>query len=86
MFPEERILFDLKGWLFEELILKKGFQEQMKFIPGKNTRMLLVAVVTCTADAIIFRLGLYAHCNKTFTLCQEDCIWESDHTGRRTFS
>ena len=35
---------------------------------------------------LLFHLNLYAHCNKTFTLCQEDCIWESDHTLEdRTF-
>ncbi|HNP48998.1 MAG TPA: DUF2480 family protein [Bacteroidia bacterium] len=51
--PGERILFDLKGWLFEELILKeKDFREQMKIHPWEKYQDALVAV-TCTADAIV---------------------------------
>jgi hypothetical protein len=49
----ERVLFDLKGWLFEELILKeKDFRERMKTHEWNQYKNKLVAL-TCTADAII---------------------------------
>jgi len=51
--PGERVLFDLKGWLFEELILKeKDFREKIKTHDWKFYQDKLVAI-TCTADAII---------------------------------
>jgi len=51
--PGERILFDLKGWLFEELILKeKDFREQIKNHDWTQYQNKLVAL-TCTADAIV---------------------------------
>jgi hypothetical protein len=51
--PGERILFDLKGWLFEELILKeKDFREQLKNHDWSQYQNKLVAL-TCTADAIV---------------------------------
>ena len=49
----ERVLFDLKGWLFEELILKeKDFREQIKNHDWSQYKNKFVAI-TCTADAII---------------------------------
>lgn len=49
----ERVLFDLKGWLFEELILKeKDFREQITNHNWSKYRDKYVAL-TCTADAII---------------------------------
>src|SRR4051812_8641106 len=49
----ERVLFDLKGWLFEELILKeKDFREQIKNHDWSQYKHKYVAV-TCTADAIV---------------------------------
>jgi hypothetical protein len=49
----ERVLFDLKPWLFEELILKeKDFREQVKNHDWSQYQNKFVAV-TCTADAII---------------------------------
>lgn len=49
----ERVLFDLKPWLFEELILKeKDFREQIKNHDWSQYKNKFVAV-TCTADAII---------------------------------
>ena len=49
----ERVLFDLKGWLFEELILKeKDFREQVKNHDWSQYQNKLVALA-CTADAIV---------------------------------
>lgn len=49
----ERVLFDIKPWLFEELILKeKDFREQIKNHDWSQYQNKFVAV-TCTADAII---------------------------------
>lgn len=49
----ERVLFDLKGFLFEELILKeKDFREQVKNHDWQGYENKLVAI-TCTADAIV---------------------------------
>ncbi|CAN5557735.1 DUF2480 family protein [soil metagenome] len=49
----ERIIFDLKGWLFEEIILKeKDFREQIKSHDWKSYQDKFVAV-TCSADAIV---------------------------------
>ena len=51
--PGERILFDLKGWLFQELILKeKDFREKIKNHDWTQYQEKLVAL-TCTADAIV---------------------------------
>ena len=49
----ERVLFDLKSFLFEELILKeKDFREQIKNHDWKSYESKYVAI-TCTADAIV---------------------------------
>ena len=49
----ERVLFDLKGWLFQELMLKeKEFREQIKNHDWSQYKNKFVAV-TCTADAIV---------------------------------
>src|SRR5574339_761902 len=49
----ERVLFDLKGWLFEELILKeKDFSEQVKNHNWSQYQNKFITV-TCTADAIV---------------------------------
>lgn len=49
----ERTVFDLKGWLFEELILKeKDFREQIKNHDWTHYQNKFVAL-TCTADAIV---------------------------------
>lgn len=49
----ERVLFDLKGWLFEELILKeKDFRERLKNHDWTQYQDKFVAL-TCTADAIV---------------------------------
>lgn len=51
--PGERVLFDIKPWLFEELILKeKDFREHIKNHPWENYKDKFVAL-TCTADAIV---------------------------------
>jgi len=51
--PGERILFDIKGWLFEELILKeKDFRENVKNHDWNQYQDKLVAL-TCSADAIV---------------------------------
>src|SRR5690348_5105938 len=51
--PGDRLLFDLKGWLYEELILKeKDFREKIKSHDWNAYSKKFVAV-TCTADAII---------------------------------
>ena len=51
--PGERILFDLKPWLFQELILKeKDFREQIKDHDWSQYKNKFVAI-TCTADAIV---------------------------------
>lgn len=49
----ERVLFDIKGWLFEELILReKDFREYIKQHDWTQYKDKLVAV-TCSADAIV---------------------------------
>ena len=49
----ERVLFDIKPWLFEELILKeKDFRERIKNHDWSQYKSKFVAI-TCTADAII---------------------------------
>jgi hypothetical protein len=51
--PGERVVFDIKGWLFEELILKeKDFRDKLKSHDWEQYRDKFVAV-TCTADAIV---------------------------------
>ena len=51
--PGERVLSDIKSWLFEELILNdKDFRDQIKNHPWENYKDKLVAV-PCTADAIV---------------------------------
>jgi hypothetical protein len=54
LYPEgERVLFDLKGWLFEELILKeKDFRDLVKNHDWSQYQNKLVAL-TCSADAIV---------------------------------
>lgn len=48
-----RVLFDIKDWLFEELILKeKDFREKLKIHDWTAYRDKFVAI-TCTADAIV---------------------------------
>lgn len=53
-YPEgERVQFDFKGWLFQELILKeKDFREYLKNHDWSQYQNKYVAV-TCSADAII---------------------------------
>jgi len=49
----ERVLFDIKPWLFQEMILKeKDFREQLKSHDWAQYTDKLVAI-TCTADAIV---------------------------------
>ena len=49
----ERVVFDLKDWLYEELILKeKDFRENLKNHDRAQYQGQYVAL-TCTADAII---------------------------------
>lgn len=49
----DRILFDIKGWLFQELILReKDFREHIKNHDWSQYSGKLVAI-TCTADAIV---------------------------------
>jgi len=51
--PGDRVLFDIKSWLFEELILKeKDFREKLKTHNWEDYKDKLVAL-TCTADAIV---------------------------------
>ncbi|HRH67270.1 MAG TPA: DUF2480 family protein [Bacteroidia bacterium] len=51
--PGERVLFDIKGWLFEELILKeKDFRDRMKNHAWESYTDKFVAV-SCSADAIV---------------------------------
>lgn len=51
--PGDRILFDLKEWLFEELILKeKDFREQLKNHNWSQYQNKFIAL-TCSADAIV---------------------------------
>lgn len=50
---EERVVFDLKDYLFQELILKeKDFREALKNLDWEVYKGKLVAV-TCSADAIV---------------------------------
>ena len=51
--PGERVLFDMKHWLFEELILKeKDFREQVKNHNWQQYQNKLMAL-SCTVDAIV---------------------------------
>jgi hypothetical protein len=51
--PGERVLFDLKGWLFEEQILReKDFREQLQRHDWSSYSGKFVAV-SCSADAIV---------------------------------
>ncbi|MFN3999820.1 DUF2480 family protein [Algoriphagus sp.] len=50
---EERIIFDLKPFLWQELILKEqDFRKALKVIDWENYREKWVAI-TCSADAIV---------------------------------
>lgn len=50
---EERLIFDLKPFLFQELILKeKDFRESLRRMDWEEYRDKWVAI-TCTADAIV---------------------------------
>jgi len=51
--PSERVLLDIKGWLFQELILKeKEFRNYVKQHDWTHYKNKSVAI-TCTADAIV---------------------------------
>ncbi len=51
--PGERVLFDLKPWLYEELVLKeKDFREQLKNHDWSFYQNKFIAI-TCTSDAIV---------------------------------
>ena len=51
--PGERVLFDLKEWLYEGLILKeKEFREKLKEHDWENYKDKFIAI-TCSADAVI---------------------------------
>jgi Protein of unknown function (DUF2480) len=51
--PGERVLFDIKPWLFQEQILKeKDFRESVKTQDWSQYQNKYVAI-TCTADAIV---------------------------------
>jgi hypothetical protein len=51
--PGQRILFDIKDWLFQEQILKeKDFRESVKSHDWSQYQNKYVAI-TCTADAIV---------------------------------
>lgn len=51
--PGERVLFDMKDWLFEELILKeKYFREKLKEYDWTKYEGKFVAI-TCSVDAVI---------------------------------
>ena len=51
--PGERVLFDLKEWLFEEIILKeKDFREHIQKLDWKQYENKFVAIF-CSVDAII---------------------------------
>lgn len=51
--PGERMLFDIKDWLFEELILKeKDFREKLKEHDWTKYEGQFVAI-TCSIDAVV---------------------------------
>lgn len=51
--PGERVLIDIKGWLYEELILKeKEFREYIKQHDWSSYQNKLVAI-NCSSDAIV---------------------------------
>ena len=54
IYPEgKRVVFDIKDWLFEEIILKeKDFRESVKNHDWSQYKKSFVAI-TCSADAII---------------------------------
>lgn len=64
--PRERIIFDLKPYLFQELILKeKDFRDSLKALDWTIYEDKVVAI-SCTADAIIpnwafILVGTYLH-------------------------
>ena len=51
--PGDRVLFDLKDWLYEELILKeKDFREKLKNHNWEKYKDKFVAI-TCSVDAVV---------------------------------
>lgn len=51
--PSERVLLDIKGWLFQEIILKeKEFRHSIKLHDWSQYKNKSIAV-TCLADAIV---------------------------------
>jgi hypothetical protein len=51
--PGERVLFDLKDWLFQELILKeKDFREKLKSHDWNQYKDKFIAL-TCSVDAVV---------------------------------
>ena len=51
--PGERVLFDIRPWLYEGLILReKDFREHIKGLDWSSFQGKLIAV-TCSADAIV---------------------------------
>ncbi len=51
--PGERMLFDMKDWLFEELILKeKDFREKLKEHDWTKYEGRFIAI-TCSVDAVV---------------------------------
>ena len=51
--PGERLIFDLKEFLFQELVLKEqDFRQSLKTLEWEKYRGKYVAI-TCTADAIV---------------------------------
>jgi hypothetical protein len=54
IYPDgKRVLFDIKGWLFEEIILKeKDFRASVKSHDWSQYKNCFVAI-TCSADAIV---------------------------------
>ena len=51
--PGERVLFDMKDWLFQELILKeKDFREKLKSHDWNQYENKFVAL-TCSVDAVV---------------------------------
>ena len=75
-YPQEEIVtFDIKGYLYMELMLKeKDFRTSLKALDWSTYQNKHV-VITCTTDAIVPYMGVYAYRQLFRTLCSKCGLW-----------
>ena len=73
----DRVLFDIKPLLWQELALKeKDFRSFIKQHDWRQYQDNFVAI-TCSADAIVPTLGIYASRYSSSALCEKSNFWKS---------